>query len=202
MQKSIQHHLELAPHLEKRELVQQEHEQVGPDHQFRPADAAQGRARAIPARASVHLSRWSCVPSTRAQFYGEQHPRALKRPRRPPAHFAGSCCLSSSGTISLSMVTWGLVGRGAHDGGRLVVALGRQDAPARRGHAEFLLRRRFRCPSDDRRERVNAPIILAVDDRAPFFYRGNMPLLDGTCPRAIQGRVLTRKSGPPYTPGP
>ena len=150
MQKSIQHHLELAPHLEKRELVQQEHEQVGPDHQFRPADAAQGHARAIPARASVHLVPLVLRAEHARPILREQHPRALKRPRRPPAHFAGSCCLSSSGTISLLMTTWGMVGRGVHDGGRPVVVLGRWDAPARRGHALFRLQRRFSAHVDAR----------------------------------------------------
>ena len=77
--------------------------------------------------------------------------QSRRRPRRPPPHFAGSCCLSSSGTISLLMTTWGMVGRGVHGGGRAVVVLGRWDAPARRGHALFRLQRRFSAHVDVRR---------------------------------------------------
>ena len=75
------------------------------------------------------------------------------------------------------MVTWGLVGRGAHDGGRLVVVLGRQDAPARRGHAEFLLKRRFPCPFGRRSDGINAPIswrwtivpLFIIKEKGPSF---------------------------------
>ena len=146
MQKSIQHHLELAPHLEKRELVQQEHEQVGPDHQFRPADAAQGRARAIPARASVHLVPLVLRAEHARPILREQHPRALQRPRRPPAHFCW-ILLSFQQRHHIAVHDHVGVGRGVRDSGRPVVVPRRWDAPARRGRTFFPLRTTISCPS-------------------------------------------------------
>ena len=69
------------------------------------------------ARASI-LSRWSCVPSTRAQFYGNNIPEPSNDRAVHQHIFAGSCCLSSSGTISLSMITWGLAAVYAIAGGQ------------------------------------------------------------------------------------
>lgn len=55
MHKSIEHHLERAPHLEQHALEPHGHGPVDPAHQFRPLAAGQGRVHAVTAAARVQL---------------------------------------------------------------------------------------------------------------------------------------------------
>ena len=69
------------------------------------------------------------------------------------------------------MVTWGLVGRGVHDGGRLVDEVERQDAPARRARTELPLQQRFPAALARVVDRYHDSFRWLVDDHVPPIMR-------------------------------